>query len=62
MAKANKIRGITIELGADTSKFTKAMSSIDKTLRTTQSKLKDIDKLLKLDPTNTDLLKQKQEA
>lgn len=61
MAK-NKIRGITIELGADTSKFTKAMSSIDKTLRTTQSKLKDIDKLLKLDPTNTDLLKQKQEA
>jgi phage-related minor tail protein len=38
------------------------MSNIDKTLKTTESKLKDIDKLLKLDPTNTDLLKQKQEA
>ena len=61
MAKG-KIKGITIELGADTSNFQKAMSNIDKTLKTTESKLKDIDKLLKLDPTNTDLLKQKQEA
>lgn len=61
-SKAQKIRGITIELGADTSKFQKAMSGIDKTLRSTQSQLKDIDKLLKLDPTNTELLKQKQEA
>lgn len=61
MAKG-KIKGITIELGADTSNFQKAMSNIDKTLKTTESKLKDIDKLLKLDPSNTDLLKQKQEA
>ena len=61
-SKAQKIRGITIELGADTSKFQKAMSGIDKTLRSTQSQLKDIDKLLKLDPTNTELLRQKQEA
>lgn len=56
-----KIRGITIELGADTSQFTKAMQSIDKTLKNTQSQLKDVNKLLKLDPGNTDLLKQKQE-
>lgn len=56
-----KIRGITIELGADTSQFTKAMQGIDKTLKNTQSQLKDVNKLLKLDPGNTDLLKQKQE-
>ena len=62
MAKSGKIKGITIEIGADTSNFQKAMSNIDKTLKTTERQLKDIDKLLKLDPTNTDLLKQKQEA
>ena len=61
MAKGGKkIRGITIELGADTSQFNKAMSGIDKTLKNTQTQLKDVNRLLKLDPTNTDLLKQKQ--
>lgn len=55
-----KIKGITIELGADTSQFNKAMSNIDKTLKNTQTQLKDVNRLLKLDPTNTDLLKQKQ--
>lgn len=62
MAGARKIKGITIELGADTSQFQKAMSNLDRTLKDTQSKLKDIDKLLKLNPGNTELLKQKQEA
>ena len=56
-----KIRGITIELGADTSQFNQAMSQIDKTLKNTQTQLKDVNKLLKLDPSNTELLRQKQE-
>lgn len=61
MAKGAKIRGITIELGLDTDKFKQSMKSIDSSLKTTQNNLKDINKLLKLDPTNTELLKQKQE-
>lgn len=56
-----KIKGITIELSADTSKFVKAINDVDRTLKTTQTSLKDIKKLLKLDPSNTELLKQKQE-
>ena len=55
-----KIRGITIELGADTSGLAKALKGIDSQLKTTQNNLKDINKLLKLDPTNTELLTQKQ--
>lgn len=57
-----KIRGITIEIGGDTTQFQKAMSNVDGVLKDTQSKLKDIDRLLKLDPKNTELLRQKQEA
>ena len=57
---ATKIRGITIELNADASGVTKALKGIDSQLRTTQNNLKDINKLLKLDPTNTELLTQKQ--
>lgn len=57
---ATKIRGITIELGADASGLSKALKGIDSQLKTTQNNLKDINKLLKLDPTNTQLLAQKQ--
>ena len=57
-----RIRGITIELGGDTSKFVDAIKKADKSINETQKKLKDVNKLLKLDPGNTDLLKQKQEA
>lgn len=55
-----KIAGITIELGADASGIEKALKGIDKSLKTTQGNLKDINKLLKLDPKNTELLTQKQ--
>ena len=55
-----KIAGITIELGADASGIEKALKGVDKSLKTTQSNLKDINKLLKLDPGNTTLLAQKQ--
>lgn len=57
---ANRIAGITIEIGGDTTKLQTALKGVDKTLKTTQANLKDINKLLKLDPKNTDLLNQKQ--
>jgi phage-related minor tail protein len=57
-----RIRGITIELGGDTSKFVDAIKKADKSINETQKKLKDVNKLLKLDPGNTDLLRQKQET
>ena len=58
---SGRIRGLTIEIGGDTTKLTDSLKSIDKELANTQKDLKDIDKLLKLDPKNTELLKQKQE-
>ena len=57
---AGRIAGITIEIGGDTSNLQKALKGVDSQLKTTQSNLKDINKLLKLDPTNTELLTQKQ--
>lgn len=58
---ANRIKGITIEIGGDTSKLTDSLKNVDKSLKDTQAQLKDVNKLLKLDPTNTELLRQKQE-
>lgn len=57
-----KIRGVTIELGADVQGITKGLKSVDKELKSTQDELKDINRLLKLDPTNTELLAQKHRA
>lgn len=57
---ANRIAGITIEIGGDTTKLQTALKDVDKNLKNTQSSLKDVNKLLKLDPGNVDLLKQKQ--
>ena len=56
----NRIKGITLEFNGDTTNLQKAIGSIDKELRNVQSQLKDVDKLLKLDPKNTELLEQKQ--
>ena len=56
-----KVRGITIELGADTSNFSAGISALNKDINSTQKQLKDVNKLLKLDPKNTELQKQKQE-
>ena len=55
-----KIRGITIELGADTSGLSKALKEVNSEIGKTQKDLKDVEKLLKLDPGNTELLEQKQ--
>ena len=57
---SSKIRGITIEIGGDTTKLDKALGSVGKKVRDTQAELREVNKLLKLDPTNTEALAQKQ--
>ncbi|MDE5770664.1 MAG: phage tail tape measure protein, partial [Ruminococcus sp.] len=57
---ANRIRGITVEINGDTTGLQESLSKVDKSIRNTQSQLKDVEKLLKLNPTNTELLAQKQ--
>ena len=55
-----RIKGIPIEIGGDTTKLQSALKGVDRQLHTTQNNLKDINKLLKLNPGNTELLTQKQ--
>lgn len=55
-----KIRGITIELGADYKQVTDAFKKVSKELSGVDKSLKDVNKLLKLDPSNVELLSQKQ--
>ena len=57
---ANRIKGITVEIGGDTTGLDKALKGVNSTIKTTQSSLKDVNKLLKLDPANTNLVTQKQ--
>ena len=57
---ASRIKGITVEIGGDTTGLDKALKSVNSSIKTSQSGLKDVSKLLKLDPTNTELLTQKQ--
>lgn len=60
MAGKSRISGITIEIGGDTTKLQSALKGVDRDLASTQNNLKDINKLLKLNPGNTELLTQKQ--
>lgn len=57
---ANRIAGITVEIGGDTTKLSTALKSVNTEIRSTQQQLKDVNSLLKLDPGNTELLVQKQ--
>ena len=57
---ANRIMGITVEIGGDTDKLQIALKCVNGQIKSTQQRLKDVDKLLKLDPGNTKLLAQKQ--
>lgn len=57
---ADRTKGIIIEIGGDTTGLSKALSGVNKAINSTQTQLKDVEKLLKLDPTNTELLQQKQ--
>lgn len=59
MAKSN-VRGITVEIGGDTGPLDKALKSVNQTASNLQTELRQVEKLLKLDPTNTELLAQKQ--
>ena len=56
----NRIKGITVEIGGDTTKLQTALKGVNTEIRNTQSQLKDVEKLLKLDPGNTELIAQKQ--
>ncbi|MBO6269014.1 MAG: phage tail tape measure protein, partial [Clostridium sp.] len=57
---ASRIKGITVEIGGDTTGLEKALKAVNSSIKTTQSGLKDVNRLLKLDPSNTELLSQKQ--
>lgn len=57
---AGSIKGITVEIGGDTTGLSKALTGINKNITNTQKQLKEVEKLLKLDPKNTELLEQKQ--
>lgn len=59
---ADRIKGITIEIGGDTTQLSKALSGINKEISSTQSQLKDLERLLKMDPQNVVLMEQKQRA
>lgn len=58
---AKKIKGITIKFGADTTALSKALKSAEDTSKSLGSELSSVNKLLKFDPKNTQLLAQKQE-
>ena len=58
---AGNIKGITIEIGGNTTPLQKALSDVNKSIKDTQKQLKDVDKLLKIDPSNIELLRQKQD-
>lgn len=57
---ASRIKGLTVEIGGDTTGLQKALQGVNGKIKNTQSQLKDVDRLLKLDPKNTELLAQKQ--
>lgn len=57
---ASRIKGITVEIGGDTTGLQNALKNVNSQIKSTQSALKDVNKLLKLDPSNAELLAQKQ--
>lgn len=58
---AGRIKGITIEIGGDTTGLDKSLKSVNSSISKTQSALNDVNRLLKLDPSNTVLVAQKQQ-
>lgn len=59
---AKNIKGITIEIGGDTSKLQKSLNAVNAPINKINKELKDLNQALKLDPKNTELLAQKQEV
>lgn len=58
---SKRIKGITIEIGGDTQGLNQALKETNGSIKNTQTQLKDVERLLKLDPSNTVVLQQKQE-
>ena len=61
MANSSRVKGITVKIGGDVSGLDKALQKVNKSINDTQAKLRDVKRLLKMDPGNTELLRQKQE-
>lgn len=59
---AGNIKGLTVEIGGDTTKLGKALADVNKKSKSLSSELGEINKLLKFDPGNADLLAQKQQV
>lgn len=59
---AKRIEGITIEIDGNTTKLNDALKDTSKAISSTNSEIKALNQALKLDPTNTELLTQKQEV
>lgn len=59
---SNKIKGLTVEIGGDTTKLGKALDNVEKQGKGLTGELREINRLLKLDPSNVDLLAQKQKV
>ena len=57
---ANKILGITVDIEGKTSGLTKSLQDANNSISKTTAALKDVDKALKFDPTNVELLAQKE--
>lgn len=57
---ASRIKGITVEIGGDTTGLDSALKSVNSSIRTTNTSLRDVNRLLKLDPKNVELVEQKQ--
>ena len=62
MAKKNTIKGLTIEIGGDTTKLGQALQNVEDKSQSLSGELRDINRLLKFDPGNADLLAQKQKV
>jgi phage-related minor tail protein len=58
---SKRVRGITVEIGGDTVGLQKALEDVNSKGRDLQKELRDVDRLLKFDPTNTELLAQRQQ-
>lgn len=57
---ANKIRGLTIQINGETKGLNKALNEVNTQSKSLQKELKEVEKALKIDPGNTELLRQKQ--
>ena len=57
---ADRVKGITIEIGGDTTGLSKALSGVNKEINATQKQLRDVERLLKMDPGNVELIAQRE--